>query len=99
MNNQLKPCPFCGGNAILETQCNRSGYGEYESTEKYHVVCCEKCKAQGKRIHQQHLINFTKYTVRDFRENPILRAKVEDDYDSYCDQTKQLAIDSWEQRA
>ena len=41
----------------------------------------------------------SKYTVRDFRENPILRAKVEDDYDAYCEQSEQLAVDGWNCRA
>lgn len=91
----LKPCPFCGGDAEHQRDRVRSGYGEYESEENYHAVKCKKCGASSKRVHQKHLIEFTKYTVRDFRENPILRAKVEDDYDAYCQQSEQLAVEAW----
>ena len=95
----IKECPFCGGNAELDKDMVRSGYGEYEIRETYHSVKCKKCNASSKRIHQKHLIDFTKYTVRDFRENPILRAKVEDDYKAYCEQSKQLALEAWNFRA
>ena len=95
----LEPCPFCGGEAEQHQDLVRSGYGEYERQERYHVVNCKKCGASSKPFHQKHLIDFTKYTVRDFRENPILRAKVEDDYDAYCEQSKQLAVDAWNCRA
>ncbi len=94
----LEACPFCGGEAEYQTENVRSGYGEYERNETYHTIRCKKCGASSKRVHQKHLIDFTKYTVRDFRENPILRAKVEDDYDAYCEQSKQLAIDAWSLR-
>ena len=95
----LEPCPFCGGEAEQHQDLVRSGYGEYERTERYHAVKCKKCGASSKRVHQKHLIDFTKYTVRDFRENPILRAKVEDDYDAYCEQSKHLAVEAWNCRA
>ena len=36
MNNELKPCPFCGGNAIL-----RNDFSDYSF-----VVQCKKCYAQ-----------------------------------------------------
>jgi len=36
MNKELKPCPFCGGEAILKT-----GFAQYEDvvTLKYEIVC------------------------------------------------------------
>lgn len=37
MNEELKPCPFCGGNAIV---------AEVDSEEigcKLNMVCCEDC--------------------------------------------------------
>lgn len=99
MSEELKPCPFCSGCGILETETVRSGYGEYENSDLYHVVKCASCRASGRRYHQQHLISFTSYTVGDFRNNPLLRAKVEDEYEAYCKQTKQLAIKAWNARA
>ena len=98
MMEKLLPCPFCGGDAVLQAERERSGYGEYESHELYHVVRCGKCRANGTRIHQKPLIQFTSATVSDFRNNPILRAKVEDEYDAYCEQTKELAVAAWQRR-
>jgi len=95
----LEACPFCGGEAEYQKENVRSGYGEYERNETYHTIRCKKCGSSSKRVHQKHLIDFTKYTVSDFRQNPILRAKVEDDYDAYCEQSKQLAVDAWNCRA
>ena len=95
----LEACPFCGGEAEYQKENVRSGYGEYERDETYHTIRCKKCGSSSKRVHQKHLIDFTKYTVSDFRQNPILRAKVEDDYDAYCEQSKQLAVGAWNCRA
>ena len=99
VNVSLLACPFCGGEAEYATESVRSGYGEYESTEKYHVVKCKACQSNGRRYHQKHLIHFTTCTVADFRNNPLLRAKVEDEYEAYCQQTKQLAVEAWNKRA
>lgn len=94
----LKSCPFCGGQAKLVANSVRSGYAEYERNETYHVVVCGNCECRGKSYHQKHLINFTVHTVSDFRNNPVLRAQVEDDYEAYCQQTKKLAVDAWNRR-
>jgi hypothetical protein len=98
VNASLLNCPFCGGEAEYATENVRSGYGEYESIEKYHVVQCKACHSNGRRYHQKHLVQLTSHTVADFRNNPLLRAKVEDEYDAYCQQTKQLSIDAWNNR-
>lgn len=95
----MKPCPFCGGSAEYEKSSVRSGYGEYERLETYHSVFCQKCRARGRKYHQKALVDYTSHTVSDFRNNPILRAKVEEEYEAYCEQTKQLAIEAWENRA
>ena len=99
MMESLSVCPFCGGEAVLETERERQGYGEHESLETYHVVVCSKCKSRATRYHQKHLINFTSATVSDFRHNPVLRAKVEDEYEEYCKQVQDLAVTAWERRA
>lgn len=96
---KLLPCPFCDGEGVLKTERERSGYGEYETHETYHVVMCSNCGSRGRRYHQDHLIKFTSHTVSEFRSNPILRAKVEDDYEAYCKQTKGLAVTAWQRRS
>jgi len=77
----------------------RIGYGSYERTHEYWVVECQSCSGSGKEYEQKPLCDYTNHTVADFRNNPILRAKVEDDYNAYVEQTKKLAIDAWNQRA
>jgi hypothetical protein len=96
--NNLKPCPFCGGEPKHEIEQVRIGYSEYEHVENYHVVKCANCSSNGPRCHQKHLAEFTAYTVADFRNNPILRAKVEEDYENYCREIKRHAISAWNRR-
>ena len=42
---ELKPCPFCGGEAVLESTTECMGHGEYI---KKHYVMCAKCGTKGK---------------------------------------------------
>ncbi len=97
--NDLLFCPFCSGEPELIERQERSGYGEYERTLTFHVVRCKKCKAKATEYEQKALIDFTRHTVQDFRNNPVLRAKVEDDYAAYIQQTKKLAVSAWNTRA
>lgn len=47
---KLKPCPFCGGEAIVELKSIGSGPGNSFSQD--HVVKCKKCGANtGKQYH------------------------------------------------
>lgn len=48
--DRLKPCPFCGGEAIVELKSIGSGPGNSFSQD--HVVKCKKCGATtGKQYH------------------------------------------------
>ena len=42
MTNELKPCPFCGGDAHFNEHTNK------HSNAKYIVVRCELCESQTK---------------------------------------------------
>lgn len=94
----LASCPFCGGESELREDNDRAGYGEYERRLTFHVVRCKNCAAQATRFEQKPLVDFTHHTVGDFRNNPALRAKVEDDYQVYVEQTKQMAMAAWNRR-
>lgn len=98
MTEDLKRCPFCGGEPDLILRRERMGYGDYERALEFHVVRCLNCGALGKEFKQQALIDYTSHTVQDFRNNPILRAKVKDEYEKYISQTKELAIKAWNTR-
>lgn len=47
---ELKPCPYCGGHAILDFSGGNKTYfdenGEYKYTDFTYVVKCENCLAQ-----------------------------------------------------
>lgn len=94
----LLSCPFCAGEGELIEKRERHGYGEYERNIIFHVVECKKCHSHGRRYEQKALIDFTSHTVQDFRNNPVLRAKVEDEYNLYITQIKELAVSSWNKR-
>lgn len=97
--DELKPCPFCGGEGDLVLRRERVGYGGYEKTLEFHVVKCVNCESSGKEFRQDPLCDYTSYTVQDFRDNPVLRAKVEDEYEDYIKQAKELAIQAWNTRS
>ncbi len=40
MSEKLKPCPFCGGNAKLNSE-NNSSLGAWEQT--IYTISCKKC--------------------------------------------------------
>ena len=43
LNEQLKPCPFCGGKAHIRNVTESDGYCHYETV----CVLCEDCGAQS----------------------------------------------------
>lgn len=47
MNSELKPCPFCGGNAELTTDHHDYSNGEHTST---YGVNCTKCFIEPQRL-------------------------------------------------
>ncbi len=42
MSNELKPCPFCGGNPRIDTEYDMDGFGNF------HKVECSDCGASSK---------------------------------------------------
>ena len=94
---QLEACPFCGSDAKMEDSLERGDPGW--STDKVeHFVECMSCRARGPKFHQKYLAEFTDHTVAEFRADPILRAKVEDDYAAYVEQVKARAVAAWNRR-
>lgn len=55
MNDKLKPCPFCGGEAtIREFACGSTGNGEFSAS---YEVGCKDCKIKFLRESKFSLIN------------------------------------------
>lgn len=95
----LLRCPHCNGVAELKSKDERVGYGGYMRYIDYFYVACSGCGARTADFRKKSLAEFTVYTVQDFRDNPTLRAKVEDEYTIYCWQLEQETIDAWNRRA
>jgi len=54
--DELKPCPFCGGEAKLLTDCDGGG-GRFDEKITYFFWCvCKKCGAKGK-VHKNIYFN------------------------------------------
>lgn len=85
MNDELKPCPFCGHDKLKITK-KRSG--NYRRTGDYIQVLCNKCKARGPIFEAKHdtVLDKQGYTLYG-RSNPVTVAY-----------TEQLAIDAWNRR-
>ena len=95
----LLPCPFCGGAALLTVDRRRVGYEEYERQEVHHFVTCGSCGAKGPERHQEALAMRTRHTAADFRADPALRARVEDEYDAYVVDLLREVKNAWHRRA
>ena len=78
--SDLLCCPHCNGNAELKSKNERVGYDEYMRYIDSFYVACSECGARTADFRKKTFAETTEYTVQDFRENPALRAKVEDEY-------------------
>jgi len=97
--SDLLCCPHCNGNAELKSKNERVGYDEYMRYIDLFYVACSECGARTADFRKKTFAETTEYTVQDFRENPALRAKVEDEYTIYCKQLEQETISAWNKRA
>jgi len=97
--SKIKNCPFCNSKAKLNRLLSKVGHGEYERMVASVIVECEKCHSKSAEVMIMPLCDFTERTVSDFRNNPILQAKVEDEYEKYKDVRKEEALRLWNNRA
>lgn len=95
---ELKKCPFCSKEGRLNSRIEHVGDGEYSRYIDYFYVDCLGCGARTRDFIKKTLSEMTEYTVQDFRGNPVLRAKAEDDYEFYIKQVEQEAIEAWNRR-
>jgi hypothetical protein len=96
------PCPFCGGEAKLEHDTSY-GYSDpdgYRIGEKNTVyVKCINCGAMSCETDVKWLKDFAPHTVDQYRKDPILRAKTEEEYEKYKAEIDASAVSDWNSRA
>ncbi len=93
----IKPCPFCDGMGSLVEREEKNiniGYGDFP----YVVIVCAKCGASGEKFNIRCFNMFSNYTVEEFRNSNLLRAKEELKYKEYLDSKKQEATEAWNTR-
>ena len=95
----LLGCPFCNcktANIKEVRDINQNvGYGDTH----YLVAMCQECDATRGKTHLKTFNEFSKYTVRDFRESNLLRAKEEEAYESYKKEVMAVVAALWNERA
>jgi len=96
--NDIKECPFCRGDSVLNEETLRQGYDEYMTTQKYCFVECCSCGARSRAMKKPCLSDFTNYTVQDFRDNPILRVKEEENHELLIKSIEADTISYWNKR-
>ena len=84
--NNILPCPFCASR-------NTEIHEDHRDNVVY--VKCGSCGSSGKRFYYKPLVSFTYYTIDDFRNNPILRAQVEEEYFEYRKGIELDAVKAW----
>lgn len=46
-HNELKPCPFCGGKAVIRKYDELVGHGMVDT---YYFAKCKSCKMRGRKF-------------------------------------------------
>lgn len=94
---ELKPCPFCGGNGKVSYKGYRIGSwnGRSECRRKYRIqVICNKCRARGKPIITDWIVNYTPY-MTVFWDAHSRHKEATEAFAPYVAQ----AIEAWNRRA
>lgn len=66
MKPELKPCPFCGGEASITLY---DPYDGYQGNCGYYVVCCSKCSVQMQNSNKEKLIKEWNRRANDEKNN------------------------------
>jgi Lar family restriction alleviation protein len=84
MNNDLKPCPFCG---YASPKITEKRSGNYRRTGDMFQILCGKCKARGP-IYTAKYTRSGEYGKYNYAKEPTAQLEAQ-----------QKAIDAWNRRA
>lgn len=96
--SELKPCPFCGGDAERTEWRERGAYDGHYSPQTFIRIRCTVCGAKSGDGVKQNMIDITEYKVEDFRNNPALRAAEEDRLAVVVRDSSKAVDDLWNAR-
>ena len=98
---ELKPCPFCGGDAKLSFADVEFGGMNYSGDKKVKYrfqVICNRCHSRGKPVKTEWLINpnpwGSLWSGRNYEKTNIVEQRTEQ-----CRQWAEEAIAAWNRRA
>lgn len=49
-HNELKPCPFCGGEVVIDSATFCAGHGDFYTRFQ---IRCRKCRKRGKVVYDR----------------------------------------------
>lgn len=97
---QLKPCPFCGGNGKISFKDHRfvgqNAKGDKKIVYRVQVIC-NKCRSRGKPIFTDPLINPNPYLSKwgnTYSKNSRMSKENTEIFESYVNR----AIEAWNKR-
>ena len=98
MIEAIKDCPHCEDTGEVKKWVNKHRADDYYTpSDGFHVVCVD-CEATSKIITYKNLRKFTSKKEGDFKNNPILCAKVSEEYDEYIEGIKAEVVVAWNRR-
>ena len=96
----LKDCPFCGGEAMIETHRYTNPSGSEWGWSDYFAVYCKTCYmgSSTQSHHYKSLGQLTKYSWKEFKANPALRVDEEYTHEQHVKSVREKAIKAWNTR-
>ena len=93
----IRECPFCNSKAkIVEDNWDNPNPG-YGGNKGFKVECTSCAACSGTRSYATFNM-FSKYSVKDFRESNLLRAREDARYEQHKDEIKYDVVKLWNQR-
>ena len=96
MKTELKPCPFCAGEA--EYHSHYRYINELIGDMTLVTIACTKCNAQIETVQRIEFCECSDYSVQDFRNTPELRKEVDIILKARLEEQYQVLVTKWNTR-